>query len=280
MNAKKTTAKQKKRVILQGKLINQNMISKNQIKLIHALEQKKYRIKENAFVAEGPKLISDILPYFRCRMLVATEKWLTEHVAVQNRLQHSGCTILPVHEEELKKVSLLKTPQDVLAVFECRKTILPEKLDSGKLYIALDDIQDPGNLGTIIRLADWFGIEDIFCSSGTADQYNPKTIQATMGAIARVRLHYLDLPNFLLQQKHMPVYGTTLDGSDLYRTSITPGGIIVMGNEGNGISEAVKKLLTDKLYIPNYPAERSTSESLNVAIATAIVCAEFRRRNY
>lgn len=280
MNAKKTTAKQKKRVILQGKLINQNMISKNQIKLIHALEQKKYRIKENAFVAEGPKLISDILPYFRCRMLVATEKWLTEHVAVQNRLQHSGCTILPVHEEELKKVSLLKTPQDVLAVFECRKTILPEKLDSGKLYIALDDIQDPGNLGTIIRLADWFGIEDIFCSSGTADQYNPKTIQATMGAIARVRLHYLDLPNFLLQQKHLPVYGTTLDGSDLYRTSITPGGIIVMGNEGNGISEAVKKLLTDKLYIPNYPAERSTSESLNVAIATAIVCAEFRRRNY
>lgn len=265
---------------MQGKLINQNMISKNQIKLIHALEQKKYRIKENAFVAEGPKLISDILPYFRCRMLVATEKWLTEHVAVQNRLQHSGCTILPVHEEELKKVSLLKTPQDVLAVFECRKTILPEKLDSGKLYIALDDIQDPGNLGTIIRLADWFGIEDIFCSSGTADQYNPKTIQATMGAIARVRLHYLDLPNFLLQQKHLPVYGTTLDGSDLYRTSITPGGIIVMGNEGNGISEAVKKLLTDKLYIPNYPAERSTSESLNVAIATAIVCAEFRRRNY
>lgn len=254
------------------------MISKNQIKFIHALEQKKYRKQENSFVAEGPKLVGDILPYFHCRLIAATEEWLDKHIA-RIREFNQECTICTVNQEELKKISFQKTPQEVVAVFECRKRNLPEALDKNKLYLALDDVQDPGNLGTIIRLADWFGIEDIFCSSGSADVYNPKTIQATMGAIARVHVHYLDLTEFLQKQEQIPIYGTALDGENLYQQDLTKGGIIVMGNEGKGISDQVSQLLSQKLYIPNFPTSRATSESLNVAIATAVVCAEFRRRN-
>jgi TrmH family RNA methyltransferase len=140
-------------------------------------------------------------------------------------------------------------------------------------------VQDPGNLGTIIRLADWFGIEHIFCSQGTVDVYNPKVIQATMGAMARVQLHYVDLPALITSlHKDIPVYGTFLDGNDMYGEPLSGNGLIVMGNEGNGISEEVSRLINRRLYIPNYPQERETSESLNVATATAIICAEFRRR--
>ena len=138
--------------------------------------------------------------------------------------------------------------------------------------------QDPGNLGTIIRLADWFGIEDIFCSTGTVDVFNPKTVQATMGAIARVKVHYCDLPKLISSLKGIPVYGTFLDGNIIYSETLSANGLIVMGNEGNGISREVEALINRRLYIPNYPQERETSESLNVAIATAVVCAEFRRR--
>jgi TrmH family RNA methyltransferase len=150
---------------------------------------------------------------------------------------------------------------------------------SRSLCLALDDVQDPGNLGTIIRIADWFGIEDIFCSRGTVDVYNPKVIQATMGAIARVRVHYVDLAEFIATAGDIPVYGTFLDGENMYGHELSANGIIVMGNEGNGIGSEVERLINKKLYIPNYPADRATSESLNVAVATAIVCAEFRRRN-
>ncbi|WP_349939365.1 RNA methyltransferase, partial [Bacteroides cellulosilyticus] len=144
--------------------------------------------------------------------------------------------------------------------------------------LALDDVQDPGNLGTIIRLADWFGIEHIFCSPNTVDVYNPKTVQATMGGIARVKLHYTSLPDLIQSLKDIPVYGTFLDGENMYTQKLSSNGLIVMGNEGNGIGKEVEQLINRKLYIPNYPAERETSESLNVAIATAVVCAEFRRQ--
>ena len=146
--------------------------------------------------------------------------------------------------------------------------------------MALDDVQDPGNLGTIIRIADWFGIEHIFCSSGTADVYNPKTIQATMGAIARVKLHYCNLPDFLksASQKNTPIFGTFLDGENIYTQELPANGIIIMGNEGNGISKQIAEMVTHRILIPNYPQGCETSESLNVAVATAIVCAEFRRR--
>ena len=149
---------------------------------------------------------------------------------------------------------------------------------SQSLCLALDDIQDPGNLGTIIRVADWFGIEHIFCSQGTVDVYNPKTIQATMGALARVKLHYCDLPSFIASLGDVPVYGTFLDGDNMYEKELTPHGLIVMGNEGNGVSAEVANLVNERLYIPNYPPQRETSESLNVAMATGIICAEFRRR--
>ena len=156
-----------------------------------------------------------------------------------------------------------------MAIFEQPVYESDSKVISKSLCLALDNIQDPGNLGTIIRLADWFGIEDIFCSTGTVDVFNPKTVQATMGAIARVKVHYCDLPKLISSLKGIPVYGTFLDGNIIYSETLSANGLIVMGNEGNGISREVEALINRRLYIPNYPQERETSESLNVAIATA-----------
>lgn len=255
------------------------MISKNQIKFIKGLELKKFRKSSEAFVAEGPKLVQDIMPYFQCRMLVATGEWL--HTHRQEVMQHNPeAELLEVNEEELRRVSFLKSPQEVLGVFAIphHNTNL-HACARQRLCLALDDVQDPGNLGTIIRVADWFGIEDIFCSPGTADVYNPKTVQATMGAIARVRIHYLPLVETLQQEEcDFPIYGTLLEGKNMYERDLKNKGLIVMGNEGKGLSPEMRTLITDSLYIPSFPQDRPTSESLNVAIATAIVCAEFRRR--
>ena len=256
------------------------MISKNQIKFIKGLELKKFRKSSQSFVAEGPKLILDILPYFQCKILIAKTEWLRNHTK-ETSLYCKSTEIIEVNEEELLRVSFLKSPQEVLGVF----TIPHHEMDlhscaRQRLCLALDDVQDPGNLGTIIRIADWFGIEDIFCSPGTADVYNPKTVQATMGAMARVCVHYLSLTDLLrAADTDTPVYGTFLDGNDMYGTELSSNGLIVMGNEGKGISRDIASLINRKLYIPNYPLERNTSESLNVAVATAIVCAEFRRRD-
>lgn len=255
------------------------MISKNQIKFIKGLELKKFRKSSQSFVAEGPKLILDILPYFQCKILIAKTEWLRNHTK-ETSLYCKNTEIIEVNEEELLRVSFLKSPQEVLGVF----TIPHHEMDlhscaRQRLCLALDDVQDPGNLGTIIRIADWFGIEDIFCSPGTADVYNPKTVQATMGAIARVRLHYLPLAETLQQTEcDYPIYGTLLEGENIYERDLKNNGLIIMGNEGKGLSPEIRRLVTDSLYIPSYPTDRPTSESLNVAIATAIVCAEFRRR--
>lgn len=247
-------------------------LSKNRIKYIRSLELKKNRKEEKVFLAEGPKLVGDLLGHFHCRFLVATAGWLSAHPHLQVE------DVTEVTEEELSRASLLKTPQQVLAVFEQPDRVLDTSVISCSLCIALDDVQDPGNLGTIIRLADWFGIEHIFCSPNTVDVYNPKTIQATMGGIARVKLHYTSLPALIRSLKDIPVYGTFLNGKNMYEQPLSAYGLIVMGNEGNGIGKEVEELINRKLYIPNYPAERETSESLNVAIATAVVCAEFRRQ--
>ena len=234
------------------------MLSKNKIKYIRSLELKKKRKEEQVFVAEGHKLVGDLLGHFPCKLLIATSNWLKmNHSATANE-------IIEVTQEELSRASLQKTPQEVLAVFVQPSYDLNPEVIKSSLCLALDDVQDPGNLGTIIRLADWFGIEHIFCSAGTADVYNPKTVQATMGALARVKVHYCSLPQLIESLADIPVYGTF--------------GLIVMGNEGKGVSPEVEKLINKKLYIPNYPQERETSESLNVAIATAVVCSEFRRR--
>lgn len=247
-------------------------LSKNKVKYIRSLELKKIRKEEKVFLAEGPKLVGDLLEHFPCRFLAATSIWLQEHPSV------SALEIAEATQEELSRASLLKTPQQVLAIFEQPQYVIDTEVIHHSLCLALDDVQDPGNLGTIIRLADWFGIEHIFCSPNTVDAYNPKTIQATMGGIARVKVYYTPLPDLIHSLGESPVFGTFLDGQNIYQNQLSSNGLIVMGNEGNGISKEVEILINQRLYIPNYPLERETSESLNVAIATAVVCAEFRRQ--
>lgn len=248
-------------------------LSKNKIKYIRSLKEKKFRTEYGTFVAEGNKLVGDLLPHMKCQLLVATSSFLLD-IDTSNIDE-----IIEVSESQLAQASFLQNPQQVLAVFY--QTNSEIDIDpSTELLLALDGIQDPGNLGTIIRLADWYGIRHILCSYDTVDVYNPKVVQATMGALARVNIHYSDLVEFLAEHKDIPVYGTLLDGNDMYKQHLTPNGIIIMGNEGNGIRSEIQQMITNKLYIPNYPPDSLTSESLNVAIATAIVCAEFRRRSF
>ncbi|MCD7899192.1 MAG: RNA methyltransferase [Bacteroides sp.] len=247
-------------------------LSKNKIKYIRSLDLKKNRREEKVFLAEGPKLIAELQGHYRCRLLAATEEWLKMHPNIK------ADETLEVSSEELSRASLLKTPQQVLGIFEQPNFSLSKDVLNHSLCLGLDDIQDPGNLGTIIRLADWFGIEYIFCSPNTVDVYSPKTIQASMGGIARVKVCYVPLENLIILETDIPVYGTFLNGENIYEQSLSQNGLIIMGNEGKGISQKIESLINRKLYIPNYPSQRETSESLNVAIATAVVCAEFRRQ--
>ena len=250
------------------------MISKNQVKYIRQLELKKYRKREGLFVAEGPKVVGDLLRRYTPKAVFATKAWTSStDVAL-------SCLTL-VTEEELQRISFLQHPQQVLALFPIPTFHLPPStfhLPPSTLSLALDGVQDPGNLGTIIRIADWFGIDTIFCSEGTVDTWNPKVVQATMGSIARVHLIYIDTMQLLDSlPKDFPVYGTFLDGENIYTQELSQQGLIVMGNEGNGISDAVRARVTHKLLIPDFH-KGPTADSLNVAIATAITCSEFRRR--
>ena len=238
------------------------MLSKNQIKLIKSLELKKNRKREGLFVAEGPKVVGDLLTAgFKAHTIFSTQPRDNAQI---------------VTEEELRRISFLQHPQEVLALLYIPDSPQNKKLE-GQLSLALDGVQDPGNVGTIIRIADWFGIDCIYCSSDTADVFNPKVVQATMGSLAHVPIIYCDLQE-LLAQTIVPVYGTLLDGQNIYEQELTKEGVIVMGNEGNGISEKIRKLVNRKLLIPNFSQKSETAESLNVAIATAISCSEFRRR--
>ncbi len=295
-------------------------ISKNQVRFIRSLQQKKVRDEQHLFVAEGDKCIGELLGHFDLVTLVVTgASGISGISGNPTPLLPYSSTPLPLYSstsQELSQMSSLKTPQGSLAVFR-QKDPNPSFPSKGKevdhsplrgdggVCLALDGVQDPGNLGTIIRTADWFGITDIYCSLDTADCYNPKVVQATMGALARVSVHYIDLVNWLSSISgisgisgtssplrgglvgSLPIYGTLLDGRNLYEKDAIPDparGIIVMGNEGNGISAEVKKFITHPLYIPSYTScpireglEGSHIESLNVAIATAITLAEFRR---
>lgn len=253
------------------------MISKNKIKYIRSLELKKNRNREGKFVAEGHKVVDDLLALQPACLIVATSEWLHgKHI-------DETTEVIEVTEEELKKVSFLMHPQQVLAVFKqasC-KSYSPDSIDTSLLSLALDGVQDPGNLGTIIRIADWFGITHIYCSEDTADVYNPKVVQATMGSIARVKVEYGDLLGMVDSlPDDVPVYGTLLDGDNIYQQKLENRGLIVMGNEGKGISPCLVKKINRRLLIPNFPEGRKTADSLNVAIATAITCAEFRRHAY
>lgn len=257
------------------------MLSKNKLKFLRQLAQKKHRDELRLFIAEGPKVVGDLLGAFPCALLLATREWLDAQGDLAARgAVDSATEVVEITQHELEQASLLKTPRDVMAVFRRPDVKVDTTEPRRALTIALDGVQDPGNLGTILRIADWFGIEHVYCSPDTADAFSPKTIQATMGAIARVKVHYVALPAlFEAVGPEVPVYGTFLDGQNLYAQELTPHGIIVMGNEGNGISPAVSACINRRLFIPSFPAERETSESLNVAIATAITCAEFRRRS-
>jgi TrmH family RNA methyltransferase len=262
-------------------------ISKNQIKFIRQLEQKKFRRREGLFVAEGTKVVGDLLAHYQPHSLFATQEWLAQH---SSHLSLLTSHLYPVTDDELRRLSFLQHPQQVLALFpiplppDTSLTSHPSPLTSkfspltSELSLALDGIQDPGNLGTIIRIADWFGIRDIYCSEDTVDAWNPKVVQATMGSIARVNIKYISLFDLIdLLPTDFPVYGTLLDGENIYTQSLTPYGLIVMGNEGNGISPKIRQRVNHRLLIPSYRQD-DTAESLNVAIATAITCSEFRRR--
>ncbi len=252
------------------------MISKNKAKLLRQLENKKHRQETGLFVAEGPKVVGDLLAVMRARSIFATEEWIAAHRAID------ADEVGVVSDEELRRISYLQHPQQVLATFPLPRTTgsVTEWVHhiSTELCLALDGVQDPGNVGTIIRIADWFGIRHIFCSPDTADAYSPKVVQATMGSIARVQVTYTDLCQLIeALPAGIPVYGTLLDGDDLYSTPLAPHGLLVMGNEGKGISPAVTAKVSHRLLIPPYPVNQG-ADSLNVAIATAVCCAEFRRR--
>lgn len=326
-------------------------LSKNKIKLISSLKLKKYRDELSLFVAEGPKLVSDLLKCFSPKIIVSTQAWLDENSPSAEEI------IVVSSADDLKSVTQLSSPSPVLAVFykkDCslisnsvqasskkspnsipaesvpqefnspsslspnnggfasnpitnitnplspdsrnQKEVLnslnqseyftnplsPDFFKEKRLILAIDSVQDPGNLGTIIRIADWFGINDIVCSETTVDVYNFKTIQATMGALCNVNIHYINLKDFcaIAAFYNWPLYGTFLDGEVIYNAKLTDFGVIIMGNEGNGISSDIADLVSNRLYIPDYPLGKSYSESLNVAVATSIVCNEFRRLCY
>ncbi len=243
--------------------------------MVASLGSSKGRRENGCFIAEGTKCVFDTLDHFSCRYLIATAQWVEE-----NASNISNYYPIIAKRSEIAQMSQLSTPSNVIAVYDIPDIQLDESIISSELSIALDRVQDPGNLGTIIRIADWYGIRNIICSHDTVDLYNPKVIQATMGAISRVGVRYCDLALFLKSHQNLPIYGTFLDGKNIYDSELSNSGIIVMGNEGQGISKEIENLVSSKLLIPSYPQNQPTSESLNVSMATAITVAEFRRRSF
>lgn len=240
------------------------MLSKNQIKLITSLKQKKYRLQHQLFVAEGKKTIVELLhSNLQLQQLYTT----TLEFDVSDDLQTE------ISENDLKKISFLKNPNTALAVFKIPKS---QPIDFNALVLALDDVRDPGNLGTIIRLCDWFGIKDLLCSLDTVDCYNPKVIQATMGSITRVNVSYVSL-NKILSEQNTNIFGAFMDGNNVYDMDLPNSGILVLGNEANGICNEVEAQITHRISIPRF-GNLQTTESLNVATATAILLSEFKRR--
>lgn len=240
------------------------MLSKNDIKFITSLTQKKYRIQEGVFIAEGVKLVSEMIQsHFEVHQLFATSDFKTEI---------NDSFITRVSELELKKISQQVSPNEVVGLFKIPVQKTP---DYKGFILVLDGIQDPGNLGTIIRLCDWFGVSKLVCSPDTVDCFNPKVVQSTMGSLARVAVYYTDLENYL-QRASSPVFLSLLDGKNVYQMDFPEEGILVMGNEAKGISNHLKKAEFQSITIPRF-GENSKAESLNVAMATAILLSEFRR---
>lgn len=256
------------------------MFSKNKIKFINSLKKTKYREIHTLFFAEGEKLADEILNSgLKITTILATKEWLESN---SMKLDQCKAEIDEISEQDLAKISSLSTPNKVFVIAEQPQFTYNIEEISNKLSLLLDDINDPGNLGTIIRIADWFGIQNIFCSENSVNQFNPKVVQSTMGAICRVKVHYVDFSSLIGSVKNLPdfnIYGTFLEGKTIYNESLTDKGFIIMGSESHGISENIKPLINKKLFIPNFPFGKKTSESLNISVATAIVCSEFRRRS-
>mgnify|MGYP006361997551 FL=1 len=241
------------------------MVSKNQIKLINSLQQKKYRKLHNLFIAEGKKVIQELID----------ANFSLEHLFVtKENLFDSKYNFELISDNDLKKISALTTANDCLAVFKIKEV---NSHSSSGLELALDNIKDPGNIGTIIRLCDWFGISKIVCTEETVDIYNPKVVQATMGSLARVEVLYTNLANYL-KTTDLEIFGTFMEGTNIYKQELPARGIIVMGNEANGISTDIENLVTQKINIPRFGSLQQT-ESLNVATATAVILSEFKRNS-
>ena len=239
-------------------------ISKNQVKVITSLSQKKYRQKHNLFIAEGIKVVNELLnSSFEVELIFCTNDFQT--TLPENKITR-------VSETELKKISTLKSPNKVLSLFK-----IPEEkpIQNSGLILALDAINDPGNLGTIIRLCDWFGIAQLICSKDTVDCYNQKVVQASMGSLTRIKIQYLDLKNYF-SESLLPTFIADMNGENVYQTVLPKEGILILGNEANGVSEEIKKKIKHKISIPRF-GETQKTESLNVATAAAILISEFKR---
>ena len=242
------------------------------IKYVKSLSQKKNRYAEGCFVAEGDKCVADTMPHFSCRTLIATPQWLESH-------NHPwGVTVVQATARQMQRMSQFTTASQVIAIYEIPRHAVADTDITQNLNVVLDNVQDPGNLGTIIRAACWFGVNDIFCSPTTADAYSHKVIQATMGAISRVRVRYCDLPELLGRFGQTPIFGTFLIGESIYEADLTSTGFVLFGNEGKGISAELSQMVNRRLFIPPYPAIAQSCESLNVGMAASITLSEFRRR--
>ena len=246
-------------------------------KLVKSLGQGRHRRREGLFVAEGTKCVVDTAAAFECRMLLATRAWLDEHADFA-----AGRPVAVATRADMERMTQLATAPEVIAVYAIPEPVqlTPETL-RGELVVALDRIQDPGNLGTIVRVCDWMGVRHIIASEDTVDIFNPKVVQATMGSLSRVSVWYTDLPAALnsMAAAGVPIFGTLLDAGaeNIYTARLPQEAVLVMGNEGSGLSEAVRAMVTRRIYIPPYPADADTAESLNVAVATSIALAQFRR---
>ncbi len=255
------------------------MLSKNKIKLIRFLGTKKYREQQGLFVAEGDKIVSDLLHAegWSVRSLFGKKEWLRKLTPQEKEGIEE---ITEISYEELRRISYMKSPHNVLALVRLPDWSTPPAPPQGDLALAMENIQDPGNLGTIIRTANWFGIRHIFCSPGSVDLFNPKVVQASMGAFIHTSVHYTELPELIKNAKEsgVPVYGTFLEGEPLFTSPLEKQGLIVFGNESKGISPALAALIPQKLTIPPFPDDQQATNSLNISSSTAIIVAEFRRR--
>ncbi|MFD2529396.1 TrmH family RNA methyltransferase [Polaribacter marinaquae] len=241
-------------------------ISKNQLKLITSLSQKKYRQKHNLFIAEGIKVVNELLKSsFEVATLFCTNDYETNLTEDK---------IVRIDETDLKKISSLKSPNKVLGLFKIPKL---NSINASGLIVALDAINDPGNLGTIIRLCDWYGVTQLICSTDTVDCFNQKVVQASMGSLTRIAINYVNLEAYL-NETHLPTYIADMDGDNVYKTQLPAEGILIMGNEANGVSNQIKKIISNKISIPRF-GEVQETESLNVATATAILLSEFKRNS-